>query len=102
MPKQTRTLKQWTQIVHDQTQSNLTIQQYCTQHALPVSSFYVWKKKIGETNKTSVPAKLQRPQNTSTSFIEISPPLTALPKDHSTQWVVELDLGNNMVLRVRA
>ena len=103
MPKSnpTRTLEQWSDIIHEQRQSGLTIQQYCTQNALPLSSFYAWKKKVSGTNKTTDARNARQPiKPTHTPFIEIAPPLIPA-NDGPSHWTVELDLGNNIVLRVR-
>lgn len=90
-----RTQAQWKDIIEQQQQSDLTIQQFCTEHAINPASFYQWRHRMAE------PQPAQDAENPS-SFIDLS----ALSSDrtrHSNPekpWHIVLSLGNGVELRL--
>ena len=54
----TRSQKQWQTILEKQQTSGLTIIDYCRQHQLSTSSFYMSRKKLGITSSNFVRAKI--------------------------------------------
>ncbi len=52
--KITRSHEQWRTILNEQQTSGLTIIDYCREHQLATSSFYVFRKKLGVTSNNFV------------------------------------------------
>ncbi|PKG86982.1 IS66 family insertion sequence hypothetical protein [Colwellia sp. 75C3] len=52
--KITRSHEQWRTILTEQQASGLTIIDYCREHQLATSSFYVFRKKLGITSNSFV------------------------------------------------
>jgi len=52
--KITRSHEQWRTILTEQKASGLTIIDYCREHQLATSSFYVFRKKLGVTSNSFV------------------------------------------------
>ena len=52
--KITRSHEQWRTILNEQQTSGLTIIDYCREHQLATSSFYVFRKKLGITSNSFV------------------------------------------------
>lgn len=74
--KITRSQEQWRTILNEQQASGLTIIDYCREHQLATSSFYVFRKKLGITSSSFVRTKV-------TQQVELITP----------QAVIELTLG---------
>jgi len=56
--KITRSQEQWRTILTEQQSSGLSITNYCREHQLPTSSFYVFRKRLGLTSSSFVRAKV--------------------------------------------
>lgn len=56
--KITRSQEQWRTIINEQQASGLTIIDYCREHQLATSSFYVFRKKLGITSNRFVRTKV--------------------------------------------
>ena len=54
----TRSQEQWQTILNEQQTSGLTIIEYCREHQLSTSSFYVFRKKFGLASSSFVRAKV--------------------------------------------
>ena len=52
--KITRSHEQWRTILNEQQASGLTVIDYCREHQLSTSSFYVFRKKLGITSSSFV------------------------------------------------
>ncbi len=48
MATKRRTREQWQRLVDKQAESELTVSEFCAQHALTVSNFYLWRKKLSD------------------------------------------------------
>lgn len=80
---------QWQALLAEQASSGLTQTVFCAQHAIPVSTFGYWKRKLareGDGRDISLG-----------SFIELSSHGDGTDED----WEIELELGKGMVLRLR-
>jgi hypothetical protein len=58
--RKTRSLEQWRSIIEEQQASDLTITDYCQQHALSKSSFYAARGKLNESSGSFVRAKVAK------------------------------------------
>jgi hypothetical protein len=90
-----RNAEQWQDIIHRFEQSGQTRDAFCAKHALALSTFSRWRQRL---RALSVLPPLSRE---AVSFVELSAPdneVTALP---SSSWDVELQLGADIVLRLR-
>ncbi|WP_213611182.1 IS66 family insertion sequence element accessory protein TnpB [Pseudoalteromonas sp.] len=58
--KKTRSLEQWRSIIEEQQASDLTIIDYCQQHALSKTSFYAARSKLNESSVSFVRAKVAK------------------------------------------
>ncbi len=93
-----RSQKQWKQILQRQEQSGLSVAQFCRQESLGLSSFYMWRSRLG-LSKSVESATLA-----ATSFIDLGQLNDSDPLSVSTaaeRWELELNLGNGMTLKFR-
>ena len=51
MATKRRTREQWQRLVDKQAASELTVSEFCAQHALTVSNFYLWRKKLSDDSQ---------------------------------------------------
>ena len=58
--RKTRSLEQWRSIIEEQQASDLTITDYCQQHALSKTSFYAARSKLNESSGSFVRAKVAK------------------------------------------
>lgn len=72
---------QWRKIISAYKQSGLNQETFCAQKGIAKSSFYRWHSRLGG----ATPAAEE--------FVEVKVPVCA--------WDIELDLGCNVVLRMR-
>lgn len=89
-PTPRRTPQQWQQLVEQHSSSNLTQKDFCQEHGIRPATFGYWKRKL--TAASSVD------QDTASSWLDLSA-LTAAGNP-SSNWKIELDLGNGVVLRL--
>jgi len=86
-----KTHSQWREIISDFQQSGLDATHYCQQHELGDKTFQKWKRYF---------TRPQTPEPQQSDFIELTPPQPAVDSA-ATAWDVELQLSNNMILRLR-
>ena len=87
MAKVRRTREQWQRLIDKQAQSGLSINQFCIEHQLTLSNFYLWRKKLTETtNPASEPHE----------WLSLPPLVSCEPE----QWQIELSLPGGVVLRM--
>lgn len=88
-----RSKDQWKTLVTELESSGLSQAAFCKQHHIAPSNLYTWRKRFAE-------------QDANTGFIDITEPLSITPPSSRAQndshWQVELDLGQGVVLRLRA
>ena len=89
-----RSKAQWQALLNESRTSGLTKTDFCKKHKISASSLHKWQKYFDA-------------QLTGAEFIDITenlhqeaPPQSAHPGEHP--WLVELELGYGMILRVRA
>lgn len=83
---------QWQDIMSAYDQSGLTQEAYCARESLAPSTFYAWRHRLSGTKRIKRPVPVPEP-----GFIELTPPQPQI----STDWDIELSLGENIVLRLR-
>lgn len=88
MTNKRRTSQEWQQIIEAQQASDLTIAEFCLQHLLNPSTFYLQRKKITEL---SLP-----PSNSDWLPFENQ----VQHQKVSRQWQIELKLPNGVVLNM--
>ena len=89
-----RSRQQWAELIRQQPGSGLNVSQFCKQEGVSYQSFQNWRKKL-------------EPQSGGTDlasgFIELTAPSSPLPEDRTDedkQWLIELDLGDGLQLRI--
>jgi transposase-like protein len=97
-----RSAAQWQQLVTQQATSGLTASTFCDRHDLSYASFIQWRRRLrqGEPPVAVRPtAALEEPlSKQSMSFIELTAPSELCGR--SERWLIELDLGSGMQLRI--
>ena len=91
-----RTAAQWRKLVERFERSGQTRGQFCTAHGLALSTFDVWRRKLGAT-----PVGEAHPE---ALFVELTSPAQMAPSPPSSGTgavEVELELGAGVVVRVR-
>jgi len=86
MPRRRRTADQWQTLIEQQTQSDLSLADFCRKKNLSPSSFHHWRRKLS-------------PESTNSGFLELQPHSSA--GDPHGAWLLELDLPGGGSLRVR-
>ena len=85
----------WRQLIAQYETGSLTQKSFCQKHRISVSSFHKWRQRFKQNEDAD-------------HFIDISRAI--VPTQHKSQsavelespaWLVELELGQGMVLRVR-
>lgn len=80
-----RSADQWQALIDQQAESDLSAPDFCKQHNLGYASFCQWRKRLSESNQPP------------TAFVALTP---SVEQPAETHWAVELQLGQNIVLRV--
>lgn len=52
MATKRRTREQWQELIDKQAAGELTVSEFCAQHALTVSNFYLWRKKLSDDSQS--------------------------------------------------
>ena len=93
LQKTRRTVDQWQNLMTTYEDSGLSQQIFCQQQGIATSTFYSWRKKLGEQN-TPEDSPLQQDR-----FIDLTPPIVSPAIENS--WDVELAFSTGMPLRLR-
>ena len=89
--KRRRSQDDWSQLMTEYEAGELTQRQFCERHQLAYSTFCYWRKRLSAgAVRTEVAA-------TSVPLIE----LPLLPKRGQSDWRLELELGQGVVLRLK-
>ncbi len=94
-PRVRRNTEQWQDIIHRFEQSGQTRDAFCAEHALALSTFSRWRQRL---RALSASPPLSRE---AVSFVELSAAEDAMDAPSSVDWDVELQLGADIVLRLR-
>ena len=90
MATKRRTREQWQELVDKQAESELTVSEFCAQHALTVSNFYLWRKKLSDDSQSLAPQD---------NWLAFDMPTSGNQSAGST-WEIELALPGGVVLRM--
>ena len=95
-----RTESQWQEVIFRQASSGLSVKDYCESNAVTLSGFYAARKRLAEKPTEQAPAigPTQQPLFVELEQTQLDHSLCRAPGEH---WAVELQIGNNIVLRVR-
>jgi len=85
-----RSAEEWRTVIDEQSASALSAPQFCKQHNIGYASFCQWRKRLSQS---SIP----EPAQPVTNFVAVTP-FSSQSEDPS--WLVELELGSDIVLRV--
>ena len=89
-----RTAEQWQDLIDEQRSSALSAPKFCEQYNVGYASFCSWRKRL---SLTSVTEPTGDPAHPEPNFVAVDPmPLQA----DNPQWLVELQLGSDVILRV--
>ena len=88
LPRRSR--EQWQEIVHNQTQSGLSVQDFCQQNGIGYASFHKWR------NRFSAKASISPSGNAGPGFIDLS----NLSDAQQPGWHITLKLGDGMELQL--
>ena len=79
----------WRERIRDQQRSGLSVASYCAEHAISVSTFYLWRRRLGDAGLPT-PMKLVEVITTATS----TPPATV------SHGVIEIVLPDSLIVRL--
>jgi hypothetical protein len=85
---------QWQALIARAEHSELSVTEFCRRASVSTASFYTWRKRLrADTESVSPPASV------GSGFIDLG----TLGDDNNSSgpWLIELDLGAGMVLRLR-
>ena len=90
---------QWREILAQQVASGASVKDFCKQNNVTVSGFYAARKRLN-IQLTDLP--LSDIEQEKPVFVALEPrPSTEESADQNSQWAVELQIGANIILRVR-
>lgn len=92
-PRIYRTQAQWRTLIEKLNVTELTHKEFCRQHQVTSSGLYKWRKVFAETSASSTFIEISDKLRSSEGESNRVPPFT-------TDWDVELTLGQGMVLRI--
>ena len=91
-----RSAAQWRNLVERFERSGQTRGGFCAAHGLALSTFDLWRRKLGATS-----AAMDEPHR-GPVFVELTNPAQPSPPSTGTGgWEVEVELGTGVVLRLR-
>ncbi len=94
-PRVRRNTEQWQDIIHRFEQSGQTRDAFCAEQALALSTFSRWRQRLRALS--ALPPR----SNEAISFVELPVADDAMGVPSSVDWDVELQLGADIVLRLR-
>ena len=89
-----RSRAQWQALIARAEHSELSVTEFCRRESVSTASFYSWRNRLS-TNAESV----SRPTSVGGDFIDLG--TLGDGKDSTSPWLIELELGAGMVLRLR-
>jgi len=85
--------EEWRQLINKFEAGDLSTTEFCAKHGIASSGLYNWRKKFQQEHAAAQEsAFIELPQ------IAMDEPL---PHNSSDRWDVELELGNDVILRLR-
>jgi transposase-like protein len=92
-----RSRAQWQSLINQAEQSALSIAEFCRIEAISLSSFYQWRKRLAAERGS---AEASTARLSTDAFIDLGA-LSDGAHDASGPWDLELQLGTNVMLRLR-
>lgn len=89
-----RSRAQWQALIARAEHSELSVTEFCRRESVSTASFYTWRNRLGG-NAQSV----SRATSVGADFIDLG--TLGEGKDNTHPWLIELDLGAGMILRLR-
>ena len=93
-----RTVAQWRKLIERFDRSGQTRGNFCAANGLALSTFDLWRRKLGETQAA---ADEQHPESLFVELTNATEPAGARSAAGTGAWEVELELGAGVVLRLR-
>lgn len=87
MARQRMTAQQWRDLIARQRSSGLSIEDFCRHHQLASSTFFAWRRKLGEQDASA--------------FVELTPAVELTPPPRPLVASIELMLPGDVVVHVR-
>lgn len=99
-----RSDSQWQSVLSEQINSGMNVSTFCKMHQISISAFYSAKKRLNFRDDEKPFISQPNDNNLSDSvFVQLEPHTAELETSgHSNQWAVELEVGQNIILRVRS
>ena len=90
-PKRSR--DEWQQIIDQSNMLAISAESFCKQQNICYATFSKWRSLL----------KNERRQTDEASpFVELTPPVFTSPPENKNDWLVELNIGEHLVLRLKA
>ena len=93
-----RTAAQWRKLIERFDRSSQTRGDFCAANGLALSTFDLWRRKLGEAQ---APADDAHPDSLFVELTNATEPAGSRTAAGSSGWEVELELGAGVVLRLR-
>ena len=93
-----RTTAQWRKLIDRCDRSGQTRGKFCAANGLALSTFDLWRRKLGETQ---APADEVHPESLFVELTNVTEPAGSGTAAGAGAWKVELELGAGVVLRLR-
>ena len=89
-----RTQNEWQSLVKEQADSGLSAKTFCANHGIGLASFYQWRIRLTTDGTDALPDE-------PLPFVDVSALASQVSqKADAPAWLVELELGNGLVLRL--
>jgi hypothetical protein len=89
-----RSRTQWRALIARAEHSELSVTEFCRRESVSTASFYTWRNRLRASTESVSP-----PTAVGGEFIDLG--ILGDPGSNATPWLIELDLGAGMVLRLR-
>ena len=93
-----RTAAQWRKLIERFDRSGQTRGRFCAANGLALSTFDLWRRKLGQTQ---APADEAHPESLFVELTNATEPAGSRSATGTGAWEVELELGAGVVLRLR-
>ena len=93
-----RTAAQWRKLIERFDRSGQTRGKFCAANGLALSTFDLWRRKLGEAQ---APADDAHPESLFVELTNATEPAGSRTAAGTSRWEVELELGAGVVLRLR-
>ena len=97
-PRARRTAAEWRKLIKRFDRSGQTRGNFCAANGLALSTFDLWRRKLGETQTQ---ADGEHPESLFVELTNATEPPGSRTAAGTGAWEVELDLGAGVVLRLR-